>query len=279
MKRAPDLLKGARVAIESHKAMLEVLFLTVGTISAILLGGMALIVSKRANEIALAQTEIASAQKEIAEREVTLRELDFQPSFRFEGGNTESGESLEIWNDGAPIESLRVIDLGFVMLDNHSADSMSKACSYFSAWYYRGLRYTGQKTGLLVTLYSVDEDPIPERPERIDSSAALHGLLTDYYRRLRELDPGAGSHARMVVFLDISYIDRSGKSHEVVYHINPTEQWPGQRYPERLGPIEAGVVSRVWGASGGILGHIEEVTVDDLLGLEGCPGCQMRCYH
>lgn len=264
MKISKTLSKFRHFA-ESHKDFLEVVFLLIGTGSAILLGWMALTVSTKANEIAATQTAIA-------ERQTKLQEAAIQPQFRLELKDSEivKGQELRIWNDGNPVRNYDVRQLSFIRVFYIGADqTQPNACKLIPCFFFRDRLSTQKTTGLMVTLYTADTGVTTGRRGGADSSEALKTLiagLPQYHDSPQRLTPGSLG-MEWVGYIELSYEDLAGTRRSVIFHVNPFYGWNDRR-PRPLGAKAKQYVIATWGkAPYGLssLPYPETLNVKDIL--------------
>jgi hypothetical protein len=219
--------------ISGNKDTFEVVFAVAGTISAILLGFMAVILSHRANKISDAQTELLKRQTLLAEEQL-------QPKFRLRRQTCSRGDELfdcvEVWNDGSKLSNFWIRQFSFLEISRYTEDGYQ--IRWWPGYYLFDRSYTGETAGLLVTLSAMTSRPV----QGINLSSHIQTLED----RLRTHWPGLQSLTPRI-FLQINYIDLLGASHQVVYEVraNPSHEEPG--FAHRLSTDEAKRIPDLFG--------------------------------
>jgi hypothetical protein len=174
---------------------------------------------------------VTERQLQIAEQYNKILEAQMQPLFRFVSNTRsigqESFDAIELWNDGAPIESYQVMQKSFIQVTRPEPGPGYHSTRLIPSYYLIRRDYQGDaRTGLLVTFYAW-RDPIGQAP----------GVnLTKEYKRLQAELYKKYNYSVMItkrVFLQIYYIDRIGTSKNVTYEIYPSDTGYGPQVPAK----------------------------------------------
>lgn len=219
--------------VSTNKDASEVAFAIVGTISAILLGIMAVVLSRRANEISDAQTELLKRQTLLAEEQL-------QPKFRLRRQTCSRGDELfdcvEVWNDGSPLSNYWIRQFSFLEIWRYT--NKETQVRWWPGYYLFDRSHTGESSGLLVTLSAMTSRPV--------QSVNLSSRLQMLEEELRSRWPGFRSLTPRI-FLQINYTDLLGSSHQVVYEVrtDPSHEEPG--FARRLSSDEGKRIPDLFG--------------------------------
>jgi hypothetical protein len=200
-----------------------------------------------------AQAEV-EGRNALAERYNTLLEAQFQPHFRFVTARmsvgAESFDSVEVWNDGPPLENYAIMQRSF--LEIFRSDIQPPQTRYLHAYYFRARDYhDNAMSRLLVTFYAwYDLYSMIAKNNARNLVGTLQGVNeTKEYERLAA-EVNARFQGQVVikkrVFLDINYMDRVRTWHRVIYELYPPDaSFFGPTAPiERDGPKSFGGLVR-----------------------------------
>lgn len=201
----------------ANKEFIEVLASVVSLIAGTALGAMAIILSRNSNKISNAQLRLAGEQARPRIRLV----------WREKSNNVgEPVHELEVWNDGSGISNLWIYQRSFLVLSKEGEDGVR----FLPVWYLFDRHYTGQSTGLMLTLSTTASPPTFYR--------AFNAA-----KRLRELEQelkvflGTLSSIQIRVMIDISYTDILGKSVSHIYEAATGNQF-------QTGPSSTTILSK-----------------------------------
>lgn len=213
------------------KPLLELATSIAGFVAAVLLGVMAILLSRAANRI-------AASELELAERQTIVAEHQLQPRFRFEEEELPDakGSLLRLFNDGAPVESFSLEQITFIELNQN--DRGTHDSRLLPTYYYGDRLFTGSLTGLLAT-FSPSWLMVMGEPR----SSAEH--LLELEEEIRSWRPGVTTCLRP--FIVIYYTDSLGRAQEVTYEIHP-RHGPvfGPVFPRRLSDGHATAVRNLF---------------------------------
>ncbi len=201
---------------------------------------------------------VTERQLQIAEQHNKLLEAQLQPLFRFvpiiRSVGLDSFDALEIWNDGAPIESYQIWQASYIEVtreeprQNDSPRSWTTRC--IPSYYFIRRDYQGDaRTGLLVTFYAW-RDPVGSYSPGVN-------MTSEYERLLTEVQGKYGFSVRIEkrVFLHIYYVDRVGTKKDINYEIYPPAIGFGPQVPIRCKNVILGM---------GVEHGLKSLTADNL---------------
>lgn len=174
-----------------------------------------------------AAEELAEKQRALLEKQNELLEVQFQPQFRFVKRRIQVGEesidTLELWNDGAPIQGYNIYQRSYIEIERDDVQPSER--QYVSAFYFiqRAIRDDAQ-TGLLVTFYACGNMTGINWQGRINRLVMVGGNNTKEYERLaKEVSDHFKNKVRIKkrVFLIIFYADKRYRTQRVTYEIYP----------------------------------------------------------
>jgi hypothetical protein len=177
----------------------------------------------------LSPIDFTERQLQIAEQHNKLLEAQLQPQFRFVYAQrcvgSDTFDALELWNDGAPVESYRIWQASYIQV--FRTDIKPPKRKYIPVYYFFRRDYQGDaRSGLLVTLHAWQ-----------DGSRGWAGTnMTNEYQRFSNETAERYKAEVLItkrVFLEISYADRAGTEHNATYEIYPPGHDFGPPTPRR----------------------------------------------
>jgi hypothetical protein len=156
-----------------NKDLLGVVFSLFGTGAAILLGLMALVLTRAANKNGQAQTKLLERQTMVAEQQL----LPLWRLVRKTLGKTDSAyDAVEIWNDGAPVTLGSILQYSFLEVEVIGAAPNERPVRHIAAYYFHEHRYSsGEQRGLVAVLTAYKTPPLYSR-QPFNVTAALRRL-------------------------------------------------------------------------------------------------------
>jgi hypothetical protein len=190
-------------ALLEKKPLLEIILMMFGLLATVLLGLMAVVLTRAANLI-------SESQLQLAERQTALAEIELQPRFRFNLNTLldhhDQHHLMKIYNDGTPIESFEVRHFEFLEIDRGDYNLADRRL--VPTYYFGDHKSTGDTHGLLFTMTSLwsDNYKAPQNATRV-------------FKELAEAlqAPSASQAARVRMFVALYYMDVAGTYHEVSY--------------------------------------------------------------
>lgn len=184
-------------------------------------------------------------QKRFAAEQNNLLEAQYKPIFRFVQGRRAVGnevfESLEIWNDGAPLTSYKIWEGSYIQVDRNIAplgrvpvyDTRYIPSIYLSRHDFNG----DAKAGLLATYYAW-RDQYPWLP--------LCNKTKEFERLEAEIRKRYNSQVsiRRRVFLEIYYVTRARASNKETFEIYPSDV--GDNRPKVPRKRKVGFLRMTW---------------------------------
>ncbi|HEX9941633.1 MAG TPA: hypothetical protein VGG03_06440 [Thermoanaerobaculia bacterium] len=175
-----------------NKDLLEVIFTILGSVAAILLGIMAIVLTK--------------SQLKISRRELQLNEAQACSYLRTIWKQCSSAtapsdacDCVEVWNDAPALTGLAMID--FALLELSRPSDPRFGTRHLRVFYLFDREYTGQGTGLIVTLLARRSPPMFATPANV----------TPHWNRLRRELQSAGYQATLRVLLYVNYQNTYGR--------------------------------------------------------------------
>lgn len=175
-------------------------------------------------------------QLQIAEQHNRLLEAQLQPIFRFvtttRSIENEVFDALEIWNDGAPIESYTIWQAAYLEVSKREIlpeGTSTYTTNLIPSYYFIRRDYEGDaRTGRLVTLYAWRDS--------FGRGYPGVNMTKEYNRLVKEVRDKYGFDViiQKRVFLEIYYTDRLSTQKNLTYEIYPpSPRFGGHQVPER----------------------------------------------